>query len=180
MKHKYVLLGLVLLLEALGIIWYSLTISKNDAKYIAAVIQVPENMVLTTDNDICFSVDREKEIIVPEGTRITPDYIFINSVSFSYDGYHHISAKYNDFVEQAKLDELKTIALQEKNNSQKEHVIRGVVIGICVSVCWVILGMAIAHVLIKKRAILFLIIVHFIVLLIISLMICGSHLYLSK
>ena len=160
MKPKYILSVLILAVEAFAIFWLFLTTCKDDVKHMAKVIQVPENMVLTTANDICFSVDREKEITVPEGTKITPDYIFPKSVSFSYDGYHHISADYNDFVEQAKLEELENIALQDRVNRQKEHVLKGAVFGICAGICWLLLGIAITHLLIKKAAISILIVVH--------------------
>jgi ABC-type glycerol-3-phosphate transport system permease component len=180
MKLKNILLVLVLIIEALGIFWYSLTISKDNAKHVAVIIQVPENMMLTIANDICFSVDKEKEITVTEGTKITPDYIFSNCVIFSYEGYIHISAEFNDFVEHAQLEDLENVALQDKVNRQKEYVLKGVIIGIIVGVCWVILGTVIAYPLIKKEAVGVLIIVHFIVIILLSLMIYGSHQYLSK
>ena len=47
MKPTFVLLVIIHILEAVGIIWYSVSTSIYGSKYIAKVIQVPENMVLT-------------------------------------------------------------------------------------------------------------------------------------
>ena len=181
MKLKFVVPGLVVILEALVIFGFALSISKGDTKHLAVVIEVPENMVLTTSNDICYSVDRDKEITVPEGTKITPDYIFPNRVSFSYDGYIHVSGDYKDFVEQAELEELENKALQERANRQKELEIRGTVIAVCIGVCWLILVMAITCLLIKKDAIGILIAVHsiIIILLIVYWLFFGPQ-YLCK
>lgn len=138
--------------------------------------------MLTTANEFSFSVSGEKEITVPAGSEITPDYIYRNSVYFTYDGHGHISANWEDFVEQEKLEELERIALQEKANRQKEYVLRGTVIGICVSVCWLILGTVIAYLLSKKEslsALVFaLIAVHTIVVILFLLIFGGSN-YLS-
>ena len=182
MKLKFVLLVLIHIFEAAVIIWYSVTTSLYGSKFIAASIQVPENMVLTTANDFSFSVSREKEITVPAGTEITPDYIFSNSVFFTYDGHGHIPANWDDFVEREKLEELERIALQEKANSQKEYVLRGTVIGICVSVCWLILGTVIAYPLSKKEslsALVFALIAIHTIVVILFLLIFGGSNYLS-
>lgn len=183
MKPTFVLLVIIHILEAVGIIWYSVSTSIYDSKYIAKVIQVPENMVLTTANDISYSVDREKEITVPAGTEITPDWIFSDSVYITYDGYGHISANWDDFVEQDKLEELENIASQERINNQKKYVLRGSVIGVCVSVCWLIIGTVISYLLTKKESlnvlVFILIAVHLIVGLLFFL-IFGTGNYLSK
>lgn len=63
MKPTFVLFVIIHVLEAVGIIWYSVSTSIYDSKYIAKVIQVPENMVLTTANDISYSVNREKRLL---------------------------------------------------------------------------------------------------------------------
>ena len=173
---------LIHIFEAAVIIWYSVTTSIYGSKYIAKVIQVPENMVLTTANDISYSVDREKEITVPAGTKITPDYIFSDRVYITYDGHGHISANWDDFVEQDKLEELENIASQERINNQKEYVLRGTVIGICVSVCWLILGTVIAYPLSKKEslsALVFALIAIHTIVVILFLLIFGGSNYLS-
>lgn len=183
MKPTFVLLVIIHILEAVGIIWYSVSTSIYGSKYIAKVIQVPENMVLTTANDISYSVDREKEITVPAGTEITPDWIFSDSVYITYDGYGHISANWDDFVEQDKLEELENIASQERINNQKKYVLRGSVIGVCVSVSWLIIGTVISYLLTKKESlnvlVFILIAVHLIVGLLFFL-IFGTGNYLSK
>lgn len=178
MRKKMIAFIIIVFIESLGLAMFSLSYSKSSAESIALSILIPEDLVVTTNNEICFTSKDGSEKTIPIGSKITPDYIFPDSVSFSYGEDIHISGEWGDFIEQEALKELGKNAIEEQTSQREKAIVRGICICIVAGLCWLLLGITVSYALIKREKIVLLIVIHAIVILSVSFLLVGSQRYL--
>lgn len=148
---RRIIIFIILLAEAFGVFSFSFVIAKKEADHCGSVIQVPEGMRLTFDQDVSITTD-EGDIMFSAGTIIIPEMIQRNEVYFFYEDVGVIlNVGCESFTELDELNALREKAEKKKIDDQRLYIMRGVVLGCICGVGWVIIGYFINIWLIKKN-----------------------------
>ena len=148
---KKIMIYSLLLIDIIGIFLICFVSAKNKANHCGAVIEIPEGMQLTVNNNV--SVDDE-EILILSDTVIVPQMIQNDAVYFYDDKSNKIVfTEFQNFKEQALLDDLQDYAEQKKINDQKKYMRHGIILGCVFGICWLGIEVLLSCWLVNKKRI---------------------------
>ena len=150
---------ILLIIEAFAILALCMNAAKKKADHWYAQTVIPDGMQLTIADEVSvldFSVDNLSEkasyVTIPSGCAVTPVWIGGSSVTFVYEKTGHRYKLNNDcFVEQDQLMILNERAAADTLKERKEITTKGFIIGIAVSVVWIIIGILLTVKLLNKK-----------------------------
>ena len=162
---------ILIVIEIICIIFINYKLGLFDAKSCSKNIQVPDGLELTLNKDVPVSKG-EDEFILNEGITFTPVSIHSDSVLAMYDinsgSFVNIGVfidnspadedmdttsviiSWNDIKEQDQLQALKQEAEQKYQDDRNQFIRNGILRGIGIAAVWMIIGVAVTAVLIRK------------------------------
>lgn len=173
---KTVIAVLLLIVDILAVCGFVYIRISNELVHYRAIINKPDNMQLTLNKDITETL-RDKTVTVPAGTVVKPNHISLDGVVFSYsDEFASFRASYEDFEEQAQLEELRQEAEQIYNNDRERVIKKNIGPGIATILCGILICSLVTFFLVKNKwyALLYVIQILFIPVLyyVLSLLLC--------
>lgn len=157
---KKVLVLIFLLIEFMGLFAILAHLAKGSIKGFGYKVEIPEGMVLTTSREVYYE---ESDIVISEGTTVIPTEIKSNRIYISFEGEDRITCSWSDFVEQSQLNELLDEAYQRRLDENAPVIVRGIVIGFAIGICWIAAGAIVSHLILKMQKIKMLVIGHIVV-----------------
>lgn len=144
---KTVFAVFLLIVDVLAICGFVYLRIDNELHHYGLFIDRPDNLTLNKDITETF---RDETVTVPAGTVIEPDYISLDTVSFSYSD-NRCRASYEDFEEQDQLEKLRNDAVQKYNADREKVIKKNIGPGIAVLLGGLIIGSLITFFLVKKE-----------------------------
>jgi hypothetical protein len=150
---------ILLIIEAVAIFALFINAAKKKTDHWYAQIVIPEGMLLTIADEasvLDLSLDdpstKMSTVTIPAGSVVEPVWIGGSSVTFVYD---KTGERYNldntYFIEQDQLKILSERAAADTLKERKEITTKGFIIGIAVSVVWIIIGILLTVKLLNKK-----------------------------
>ncbi len=183
MKKSMILFFLIL--EFLGLWAIEMHFSNVKAHYEAVSVIIPEDMVLTTSREVSFvfpntgvewfdSSATSDTIVVPEGTTIKPRVISENKVAFYYEGSESdasdfVEASWDCFIENEQLARLWEESCSAAELRYRHIIQRGVIKGVILGLCWLVIGSVLSIFLIKKQKLKMVVTGHILITVVISI-----------
>lgn len=178
---------ILLIIEAVAIFALCMNAAKKKAEHWYVQPIIPDGMLLTIADEAAvfdFSIDNPSEkasyVTIPVGSVVEPVWIGGSFVTFVYEetgNRYQLDNEY--FIEQDQLKELCKAAEEKTAAERKAIILNGILISSAVTVCSLIVGGFITLLCIKKLKYTTLIVIHTIALIIISILIANSFLFLE-
>lgn len=148
---KTVIAVLLLIVDVLAICGFVYLRIENELHHYGILIQRPDDMQLTLNKDITKTL-RDKTVTVPAGTVVKPNHISLDGVAFSYsDEFASFRASYEDFEEQAQLEELRAEAEQIYNKDREMVIKKSIGPGIATILCGILICALVTFFLVKIK-----------------------------
>ena len=148
---KTVIAVLLLIVDVLAICGFVYLRIENELHHYGILIQRPDDMQLTLNKDITKTL-RDKTVTVPAGTVVKPNHISLDGVVFSYsDEFASFRASYEDFEEQAQLEELRAEAEQIYNKDRERVIKKNMGTGIATILCGILICSLVTFFLVKNK-----------------------------
>ena len=148
---KTVIAVLLLIVDVLAIRWFVDAITENKMHHHMSIVSHYSGMQLTLNKDITGKV-RGKTVTVPAGTVVKPNHISLGGVVFSYsDEFASFRASYEDFEEQAQLEELRAEAEQIYNKDREMVIKKNIGPGIVTILCGILICSLVTFFLVKNK-----------------------------
>ena len=142
---------LLLIVDVLAICGFVYIRISNELAHYRAIINKLDNMQLTLNKDITETL-RDKTVTVPAGTVVKPNHISLGGVVFSYsDEFASFRASYEDFEEQAQLEELRQEAEQIYNKDRERVIKKNMGTGIATILCGILMCSLVTFFLVKIK-----------------------------